>query len=73
MPTYEVQFTLSIPTYLHCAIDVEANSPQEAARKVNDIYNQKSEDLTQYEFDTESGDITDFDIDMTEVKLVPKE
>ena len=69
MPTYEVQFTLSIPTYLHCAIDVEANSPQEAERKVNDIYNQKSEDLTQYEFDTGSGDIIDFNIDSTTTTL----
>ena len=69
MPTYEVQFTLSIPTYLHCAIDVEANSPQEAERKVNDIYNQESEDLIQYEFDTESGGIIDFDIDSTTTTL----
>lgn len=71
MPKYEVQFTLSIPTYLHCAIDIEANSPQEAERKVNDIYNEKGEDLTQYGFDTESGDITDFNIDTT--CLAPKE
>jgi hypothetical protein len=73
MPKFKIQYTLTEEQLLHCETEIEAATEDEAKEKLMQEYYDDPSQLLEAEYDDESGEINNIDIDSTEELEDPRQ